>query len=193
VAFAVEGSVDAIQIRERDLEARELSALVTDVLALTRGSRTRVIVNDRLDVAIAVGADGVHLRSDSIAAQTVRPIVPEDFLIGRSVHSAGEVAEAQAGADYLTAGTVWPSRSKGADRRLLGVDGLASVVGAARVPVLAIGGVTLETLGQLAETGVAGAAAIDLFWPPAELGELCRAARLLEVVREARARFDRSR
>jgi thiamine-phosphate pyrophosphorylase len=189
----VEAGVDAIQVRERDLEARELSALAADVLALARGSRTRVIVNDRVDVAIAVGADGVHLRSDSIAARAVRPIVPDGFLIGRSVHSAGEVAEAQFGADYLIAGTVWPSRFKGADHRLLGTEGLASVVGAARVPVLAIGGVTLATLGQLAETGAAGAAAIDLFWPSAGPGELCRAARLLEVVREARARFDRSR
>ena len=161
---AVEAGIDLIQVRERDLEAAALAALVRDVVSLARGTRTRVVVNDRLDVAIACGAGGVHLRGDSIPASDARRIAPAGFLIGRSVHAVDEVPAAE-GCDYLIAGTVFPSRSKDHGARLLGVDGLRAIVRAARVPVLAIGGVTPDRFDEIAAAGAAGVAGIGLFLP----------------------------
>lgn len=158
---AVDAGIDLIQIRERDLDAAPLATLVSAVLRCARGSTTRVVVNDRLDVALACGADGVHLRADSIAPADVRRLAPRPFLVGRSVHSAAEAAAA-AGCDYLIAGTAFPTSSKpGAPT--LGVDGLRTIVRAAQIPVLAIGGVTPDRFTDLAATGAAGFAGIGLF------------------------------
>lgn len=158
---AVRAGVDLFQIRERDLSAAALEALTSSVVAIARGSSTRVVVNDRLDVAIAAGADGVHLRGDSLPISAVRGIVPAGFLVGRSVHSADEAASA-VDADYLVAGTMFPSTSKPEATAWLGVEGLRAIVGVTPVPVLAIGGVTLDRLSGVAESGAAGVAAIGL-------------------------------
>lgn len=164
---AVGAGVDVIQVRERDLPSADLSALVADLLAVTRGSPTRLVVNDRLDVALACRADGVHLRSDSIAPADARRLAPAGFLIGRSVHTADEARDAS-GADYLVAGAVFATPSKPGMTRWLGLEGLRSIVRAASVPVLAIGGVTLDRLDEIAGTGAAGIAAIGLFQPSGE-------------------------
>ena len=160
--WAVTSDVDLIQVRERDLETADLARLVSDLVRVTRGSGTRVVVNDRLDVALACGADGVHLRHDSVRAETVRTIAPAGFLVGRSVHGLAEAVGAGP-VDYLIAGTVFPTPSKPAAAALLGLDGLAEVVQAVAVPVLAIGGITRERLDEVAATGAAGAAGIGLF------------------------------
>jgi thiamine-phosphate pyrophosphorylase len=159
---AVDAGVDLIQVRERDLDAAALAALVADVVALARGTESRVVVNDRLDVALACGAAGVHLRGDSISAAHAHRIVPSGFLIGRSVHAVEEMSAAD-GCDYLIAGTVFPSRSKGSGASLLGIDGLRAIVRAARAPVLAIGGVTPARFDEIIATGAAGVAGIGLF------------------------------
>ena len=192
VRCAVDAGIDLIQVRERDLEAGALASLVTELLAITAGTATRLVVNDRLDVALACGADGVHLRGDSLPIGDARRIAPAGFLIGRSVHSAPEAA-ASAGADYLIAGTVFGSTSKPAAAPLLGVDGLRAIVRASGRPVLAIGGMSLERLDAVAAAGAAGLAAIDLFMashPDAEPAG-CRAAELRQTVKSARSRFDR--
>jgi thiamine-phosphate diphosphorylase len=184
---AVAAGVDLLQIRERDLDARRLLALAVQAVGLTRGTSTRVIVNDRLDLALAAGADGVHLRSDSFDAEAVRRIAPREFLVGRSVHSVDEAAQA-ADVDYLIAGTVFATASKrGEAVELLGESGLATVVAAAAVPVIAIGGITLESIPRVATARAAGFAAIGAF-----LGDArpCRRASLREFVNAARARFD---
>ena len=111
VAAAAAAGIDLVQVRERDLEAGALSRLVEACLDAVAGSTTRVVVNDRLDVALAAGAHGVHLRGDSFSIERARRLTPTGFLIGRSVHSAGE-AEAAADASYLIFGTVFTSRSK---------------------------------------------------------------------------------
>jgi thiamine-phosphate diphosphorylase len=156
---------------------------------LTRGTATRVVVNDRVDIALAAGADGVHLRGDSIAPETVRRITPARFLIGRSVHGAEEAAGVT-GADYLIAGTVWPSASKPDDHHRLGLNGLAAVVEAVDVPVLAIGGVALDRIHDVSLAGAAGIAAIGLFMGDADHD--CRAVPLDAIVNELRAQFDTS-
>jgi thiamine-phosphate pyrophosphorylase len=179
---AVLAGIDLIQVRERDLEAAALSALVADLVRLTRGTATRVVVNDRLDVALSCGADGVHLRGDSIAAARARSMAPAGFLIGRSVHRAAEAVRAAPEVDYLIAGTVFPTLSKPGLDNLLGLAGLASIARAVSVPVLAIGGVSMDHIESVADAGAAGVAAIGLF---VEQG-----ARVAEVIREARRRFD---
>jgi thiamine-phosphate pyrophosphorylase len=189
VAYAVDAGVDCIILRERDLDARAQVDLTIEIVGLTRGTRTRIVVSDRVDVALAGGADGVHLRGDSISPEIVRRMTPGGFLLGRSVHSAREAA-AITGVDYLTAGTVWSSLSKPDDHRLLGLDGFSAIVQAVRVPVLAIGGVTTDRVADVASAGGAGIAAIGLFMD--DVDNACRAVQLNAMVHDMRARFDTS-
>ena len=160
---AVRAGIDMIQVRERDLEGGPLSLLVAELVRLTRGTTTRVLVNDRLDVALACEADGVHLRGDSIPPAAARSIAPSGFLVGRSVRSADEAVAAAQGVDYLIAGTVFPTASKAGLTKWLGVEGLARICRAVSVPVLAIGGITPGSLPGIAASGAAGFAAIGLF------------------------------
>jgi thiamine-phosphate pyrophosphorylase len=191
VQWAVAARVDVVQIRERALATAELAALVEESVAIAHGAPTRVIVNDRLDVALACGAAGVHLRGDSVPADTVRRHVPPGFLVGQSVHTADEAAAVEGFVDYVIAGTVWTSASKAQPARLLGAGGLAAVVRAVRVPVLAIGGVDVARCPAVSETGAAGVAAIGLFMgPETVVPQLCRAVPLTAVVEAARAGFD---
>jgi thiamine-phosphate diphosphorylase len=164
---AIRDGVELIQIRERDLPAAELAALVRDAVGAARGSATRILVNDRLDVALACGADGVHLRADSVAAREVRRIAPAGFLITQAIHSADEARRA-VDVDYIVAGTVFATASKPDADRWLGIDGLRAVVNASPAPVLAIGGVTPDRIREILRTGAAGIAAIGLFLPAAE-------------------------
>lgn len=189
-AFAA--GVDLVQVREPWMTARDLAPLVRRIVADSGGSRTRVVVNDRVDVAMASGAHGVHLKSTSVEPARVRRVVPRGFLIGLSVHSAAEAETAGDLVDYLVAGTVWPTSSKPKDQRLLGVDGLRDVVAAARVPVLAIGGVTVDRVQAVARTGAAGIAAISLFSPARATGLYPShgARRLDDRVLEIRRLFD---
>jgi len=160
--WAIKANIDLIQLRERDLEAADLAALGGDLVRLSRGSGTRVVVNDRVDVALACGADGVHLRHDSVPANALRAMAPDGFLVGRSVHGLAE-AERAGPVDYLIAGTVFPTPSKSAGTPILGLDGLAEIVQAVAVPVLAIGGIGRDQLDEVAATGAAGVAGIGLF------------------------------
>jgi thiamine-phosphate pyrophosphorylase len=191
VRHAVHAGVDLVQVRESDLEAGTLSSLVGELLALARGTRTRIVVNDRIDVALASGADGVHLKGDSIPVGAARQLAPPGFMIGRSVHRVEE-AIAAGDADYLIAGTVFPSASKPAEAPLLGVEGLKAVVLSVNRPVLAIGGITDERVGAVASAGAAGFAAIGLFMAvgDAQAHGGCRAVPLQHIVDRARSRFD---
>jgi thiamine-phosphate diphosphorylase len=162
-AAAVAG-VHLVQIRERNLDGGPLMRLVSACLETVRGTHTRVVVNDRLDVALAARAHGVHLRSDSFAAPRVRSMAPSGFLIGRSVHSVAEAVSAgEPGAlDYLVFGTVFSSSSK-PGHPPAGLGELSAVVRASRVPVLAIGGVTADRIGDVMTAGAAGVAGITMF------------------------------
>jgi thiamine-phosphate pyrophosphorylase len=182
---AVSSGVGMIQVRERDLEARALTALVTSVMRVTRDSSTKVVVNERLDVALAAGADGVHLRGDSLHARHVRSMAPARFLIGRSVHSAAE-AQAAGPVDYLVAGAVWATGSHPPDWPVLGVDGLQAIVRCAQVPVVAIGGVVPDRFPHIAAAGAAGVAGIGLFMGNAGS---CRAQPLHAVAQRFLAAF----
>ena len=184
---AIDAGVDLIQIRERGLDGGALAAIVRAVVAIARASastgpagrpRTRVVVNDRLDVAIACGADGVHLRGDSMTAEAARQMAPPGFLIGRSVHAV-EDARSAGPVDYLIAGTVFRTASKAETAPLVGLEGLAAIVRASTAPVLAIGGITAERVSDVAAAGAVGIAAIGLFASGGPLGSTVAELRML--------------
>ena len=184
IAAAARAGVHLVQIRERDLDGAALLQVAEGAVQAVRGTRTRVLVNDRVDVALAAGAHGVHLRSDSLPASRLRRIVPAAFLVGRSVHSPGEAARVsvEGGLDYLIFGTLFATDSK-PGRTAAGVVALAEAAAATSLPVLAVGGVTRATAGVIAGAGAAGLAAVGLFAEP-------DAARLQTIVRDVIAAFD---
>jgi thiamine-phosphate pyrophosphorylase len=159
------GGVDVIQVRERDLNDRDLTSLVRRIVAAVAGSRARVFVNDRADIAMAAGAGGVHLRGDSPPASRLRAIVPPGFTIGRSVHTLDEIdaAAGDGGCDYLIFGTVFRSAGKPPGHPVAGLAGLAAAVRRSPLPVIAIGGVTPEREPDVARVGAAGLAAVGWF------------------------------
>ena len=192
-AAVSKADVDILQIRERGLDDAILARLVRDVLAGAAGSGMRVLVNDRVDVALATGAAGVHLPSTAPAVAVVRRIVPDGLLVGRSVHSGDDLRELerQGGCDYLTFGTVFPSASKPTGHAVAGVAALGRVCASTSLPVLAIGGLTVPLAADAGRAGAAGLAAIGLFAEPwrQESRDTDRAQRLVETVAALRAAF----
>ena len=164
ITGAIAGGIDVIQIREPDLDDRALSAITRDCLRAAAGTHTRIVINNRTDVARACAADGVHLREDGIAPAAARRLGATAFLIGRSVHSA-DAAAASDGADYVITGPVFETVSK-AGHPGMGVDGFRRIARSAPCPVWAIGGVTQWQAPALADTGAAGVAGIGAFIPP---------------------------
>ena len=165
IRAAARAAVDLDQIREPELPDRKLLDVARRACDAVQGTPTRILVNDRLDVALAAAAHGVHLRGNSFGAARVRAHAGPALLIGRSVHSLDEAiaAERDGGCDYLFFGTVFPSSSKPEGHRVAGVDALREVCARVTLPVLAIGGLTASTIGGLKQAGAAGVAAIGLF------------------------------
>ena len=164
VRAAVDAEVPLFQIREKLLPARVLFELVTRAAELTRDSKTRLLVNDRSDIARAAGADGVHLTTHSLLVEVVRKIYDAEFLIGVSTHSLDEArAASAAGADFVVFGPVFETESKRVYGRPQGLDKLAEVTRElGEFPVVAIGGITLENAGDCFRAGASGVAAIRL-------------------------------
>ena len=164
IAAAASAGIDYVQVREPDLEAGDLVALVRSLISRTGSSATRVLVNDRLDVALAARAGGVHLKERSILPDEARRISPPGFIISCSVHSV-EAVTARKSADFLIAGTVLTTASKPAVD-YLNMDGLGRIVEAAtNQPVIGIGGLDVRSIPLLASTCAAGLAAIGAFIP----------------------------
>jgi thiamine-phosphate pyrophosphorylase len=181
VRRAIAGGVDWIQLREKDLTARPLVRLAAEAVRAAQNTSTRILVNDRLDVALAAGAAGVHLGGQSLPVAAVtgqRRRLPEKFLVGASCHALAEVeVAARDGADYVIFGPVFATPSKAAFGPPQGVEKLAEVCVRVHVPVLAIGGITAENAVECLRAGAAGIAAIRLFQESENLSELLRRLR----------------
>lgn len=153
VEAALSGGVRAVQLREKDLPAAELYDLAWELRALTSRYDARLLINERIDVALAVEADGVHLGVRSLPVTAARRIAP-DLLIGYSSHALGEAAAALAkGADFVTFGPVFTTPSKAAYGEPLGLTELARACEAAKSPVFALGGVKQTNLAQVTAAG----------------------------------------
>ncbi|MGQ0763462.1 MAG: thiamine phosphate synthase [Acidobacteriota bacterium] len=179
VSAGVAAGLELIQLREKRLTARVLFELSEQSVALTRRSATRLLVNDRADVAAAAGADGVHLPTHSIDAKTIRRTFGKDFLIGVSTHSLAEAEAAKEdGADFVVFGPVFATPSKqnyGAPTGLAKLEGVA--VELAPFPVLALGGVDETNARECLRAAASGIAGISLFAEPNRISEVVRKLR----------------
>ena len=164
VEAAVAAKVPLFQIREKTLSARVLYEITERAVEITRGSDTRLLVNDRSDIARAAGADGVHLTAQSLRVDVVRKIYGPEFLIGVSTHSLDEASAAQVGgSDFVVFGPVFETESKREFGEPQGLKRLEQVTRELRgFPVVAIGGITLENVRACFEAGASGVAAIRL-------------------------------
>jgi thiamine-phosphate pyrophosphorylase len=164
VAANLASGPDWILIREKDLEARELYELVSKVLALPNPRGVKILVNSRVDVALAAGAAGAHLPAHSPPPRLWRNLTPPGFLLGVSCHTLDEVRAAEdEGASYVLFGPVFRPLSKESDLAPLGLEVLARAAQAVRIPVLALGGVAGHNAADCVSAGAAGVAGISLF------------------------------
>jgi len=194
---AITAGVNWIQIREKDLPARDLLGLTQSAIQASeelypvrydlggQSNRTKVIVNDRLDIAVAVSAAGVHLGGESLPMrEAVRWCragnAPSAFLIGASCHTLAEACEAEsAGASYVIFGPVFDTPSKRAFGPPAGIVQLSAVCAAVRIPVLAIGGINVQHAGECIRSGAAGIAAIRMFQDAGDVTEMRSTLKLL--------------
>lgn len=183
IAEAAEAGVDWIQIREKDLSGKEQSSLAREAVHSAANSASRILINNRLDVALATQANGVHLGEESLPPQEALRLAKslsreKHFLVGVSCHSleAAKVAERNR-PDYIFFGPVFATPSKAGYGAPQGVDRLAEVCCALSIPVLAIGGITLDNALACISAGASGVAAIRLFQDAPNIAELTRELR----------------
>ena len=188
VSAAVAAGINLIQIREKQLTARCLFALVERASDLTRGTNTRLLVNDRADVAVGAGADGVHLTRQSLDAAMIRKTFGKEILIGVSTHALAEARSAQRqGADFIVFGPVFETRSKKLFGPPVGLEKLAEVAQELRdFPVLALAGISVANAQDCFAAGAQGIAGISLFSDPQTLMQTAST-----IVESAKAKNDR--
>jgi thiamine-phosphate pyrophosphorylase len=175
VSAAVSAGIDLVQLREKRLCARALFELTLQAVAVSHGSTTRVLVNDRADIAAGAGAAGVHLTTRSIDAAAIRSTFGNDFVIGTSTHSLEEAHDAkEGGADFVVFGPVFATSSK-PEHTPVGLAELSKVTRElGDFPVLALGGVTMHNVADCLSTGARGVAGISLFSQPETLASIIR-------------------
>jgi thiamine-phosphate pyrophosphorylase len=173
--LAIAGGADTIQLRDKSMSDDDLAAVARGVLAVCRAAGVPLIVNDRIHVARAAGADGVHLGREDAPVAAARAALGPGAIIGGSASTEDEAAQvAAAGADYVGFGHVFPTTSKHKQGPPVGLDGLARACRAARIPVVAIGGITAGTAGDVVAAGA---------WGVAVIGAVCAAADPMEAAR----------
>jgi thiamine-phosphate pyrophosphorylase len=182
---AVAAGVDIIQIREKDLSDRKLFELVEACSKITRESRTLLLVNDRLDIALACGANGVHLGSHSAPVAMVRNHAPGNFTIGFSAHSMDELRTAEeGGADFVTFSPIYHTASKTKYGPPVGIQALAKACASTSLAVFALGGVNTGNLPEVMSIPVAGIAGISYFQKAENLQEA------IEVIHTSKIKWE---
>jgi thiamine-phosphate pyrophosphorylase len=170
-----EGAV-AVQLREKDLPVRDLMVLAHEVLAVTRRLGAPLLINDRVDVAVAVGADGVHLPSSGMTPNAARSLLGWSKLLGASTHTLAEARAAQAGGcDLVTYGPVFPTPSKARLGKPVGLGALQeTAAGLPGFPVFALGGISVDNAASCRQAGAAGVAAIRAAWATTDSADTTR-------------------
>jgi thiamine-phosphate pyrophosphorylase len=159
---AVQGGVSAVQLREKQIATRPFVDLARRIKALLADTPVPLIINDRVDVALTVGAEGVHLGQDDLHPREARRLLGPEPLIGLSVNTPEQVREAgRLEVDYLGAGPVFPTPTKSDHKAPLGLEGLREMTALARVPVVAIGSISVEVCPKVLQTGVDGIAVVS--------------------------------
>jgi thiamine-phosphate pyrophosphorylase len=179
ITAAVSAKISLIQIREKQLSARNLYSLVQQAASITNNTETKLLVNDRADIALATNANGVHLTTVSLRTTIIRQSFPESFIIGVSTHSLAEAQTARdEGADFAVFGPVFDTISKRAYGAPVGLEKLKETTRAlAPFPILALGGISLENVAKTFQCGASGIAAISLLNDASNLAEKVQAIR----------------
>lgn len=179
VEEAIQGGVTCVQLREKALSTEEFLQEALEIGALCRRCGVPFIVNDSVEVAIACGADGVHVGQEDLAAGEARRRVGEGMLLGVSAHSVEEARQAvRNGADYLGVGAVFPTSTK-TDVSPMPIETLQAIRRAVDVPIVAIGGITRDNIGRLAGSGVDGVALVSAIFSAPDIAAACRELRAL--------------
>jgi len=181
VRLALQGGVRAIQLREKDLPIRELLALALEMRRLTNDFGAKLFINDRVDVAVAVKADGVHLGHQSMPPQAVKKIVGNGMLIGVSTHNLEEAIEAEkGGADFITLGPVFVTPSKAKYGAPIGPAALREVKKNSTIPIFGLGGIMPETIDDVLQTGVHGIGMISAIFGAEDIQN--KAKNIMEMI-----------
>jgi thiamine-phosphate pyrophosphorylase len=174
VAAVLAGGVKVIQLREKNITTREMVDLAGRIKVMTVAAGAKLIINDRVDVALAVQADGVHLGDEDMPCQIARRILGRKAIIGKSVDTMADASKAAAeGADYLGAGAVFTTATK-EEAPAIGTTGLAQVCSCVDLPVVAIGGINRENAAQAIAAGAAGVAVVSAVLGADDLKTACR-------------------
>jgi thiamine-phosphate pyrophosphorylase len=182
---AVQGGVTAVQLREKHLATREFVQLGREMKKKLQPRNIPLFINDRLDVAQSVGADGIHVGQEDMHASDVRSLIGTTMAVGLSVNSARDVIEANSlDVDYLGAGPVFPTATKDDAKEALGIEGLQDLVSLSRHPVVAIGSVQAANVARVIKTGVSGVAVVSAICAADSAGR--SAAELIQAIRAAR-------
>jgi len=186
VRAALAAGVRLVQLREKELNSRQLLELALEVRGLTSASGALLIVNDRLDIALAAGADGVHLGQEDLPVDVARGMAP-DLVIGASTHSAAEAREARdAGASYVNIGPLFPTSTKTWGTEFLGIKGLKEISKGVSIPFTVMGGIKREHVPDLLSAGARTIAVVSAVTAAADPEQAAR--ELLEAVRGGRDR-----
>lgn len=178
VRLAIGGGATAIQLRIKDASTREMVNVGTEIRKITRDFNVLFIVDDRVDVALAVEADGVHVGQDDMPLKMVKRIAP-NLIVGVSASSLREAIEAEKGdADYIGAGAIFPTATK-SDAKILGLVGLKTIISAVKIPVIAIGGVNHQNVVKVLKSGVDGIAAVSAIVGASDIRESASRMRTL--------------
>lgn len=166
LSFVVEEACRAgimwVQLREKDVSTRAFLTIGTELKRITRAYGAKLIINDRVDIALAVDADGVHVGQDDMPADVVRSLIGSDKLIGLSINNPAELEAARTlDLDYLGIATIFPTGTKLDTASLLGIDGLRAICEMTHLPTFAIGGINGRTIQDVIRVGASGAAVVS--------------------------------